>query len=194
LEHGAQSRLEYAKQTDWYALIALAISTGMRQGELFGLSPDDIDRKAKTVSIRRQAIEPKGTPSLADLKTRRSRRTLDLTDTTLSAVVDHLAARMRRGHARAETLFCSEAGTIMSKTNFRRRVWLPLLKKAKLSPRGFHQTRHTYATLALLSGVPITVVSAVMGHAQPSITLNVYSHVLEGSQQLSTDVMEKLLG
>ena len=97
---------------------------------------------------------------LADLKTRRSRRTLDLTDTTLDAIVAHLAGRMKRGLAGSETLFCSSSGTIMSKTDFRRQVWSPLLKKANLEPRGFHQTRHTYATLALLSGVPITVVSS----------------------------------
>jgi len=125
-----------------------------------GLRPDDVERKAKTVSIRRQAIEPKGIPRLADLKTRRSRRTLDLTDTTLDAIVAHLAGRMKWGLAESETLFCSSSGTIMSKTNFRRQVWSPLLKKANLEPRGFHQTRQTYATLALLSGVPITVVSS----------------------------------
>jgi integrase len=61
------------------------------------------------------------------------------------------------------------------------------------APR-FHDLRHTAATLMLRDGLPVHEVSAILGHAQTSTTLNVYSHVLPGANNCATVAMERLLG
>ncbi|MCH8066123.1 MAG: tyrosine-type recombinase/integrase [Chloroflexi bacterium] len=56
----------------------------------------------------------------------------------------------------------------------------------------FHDLRHTAATLLMSQGVPIKIVSEMLGHADVGITLRTYSHVLPGMQQQAADAMEKL--
>ncbi len=69
-----------------------------------------------------------------------------------------------------------------------------LLGRAGLRDQRFHDLRHTAATLMLRDGLPVHEVSAVLGHAQTSTTLNVYSHVLPGGNDRAAAAMERLLG
>jgi len=63
-----------------------------------------------------------------------------------------------------------------------------------LEHRGLHHLRHTYATLALVSGVPVHVVSRILGCSNPSITLDIYAHVLSSQQAEATEAMRMLFG
>ena len=62
-------------------------------------------------------------------------------------------------------------------------------KAQKLSPLAVHGLRHTFATIGLQAGVPVTVVSKYLGHASVTMTLNVYSHVMRGAQQELADAV-----
>jgi integrase len=101
---------------------------------------------------------------------------------------------MRQGNAASPLVFCSPRGGILRRSDFRVRHWNPLLKLLGLDHRGMHHLRHTYATLALGTGVPVHVVARVLGHSKPSITLDIYSHVLSSQQAEATEAMRRLFG
>jgi integrase len=189
----ARQLLVATRDDRFHALFALALSTGMRQGELFGLSWDDVDLVVGSLRVTRQLIEVSGNLKLTPPKTKRSRRTLELTDATVDALVDHRAQMLREGHVAADTVFCDSRGGLLRKSNFRNHIWIPTLKAVPISYRGFHNLRHTYATLTLGAGVPVHVVSAVLGHANASTTLNTYAHILDGMQSAARDKIGGIL-
>lgn len=181
--------------TRYHALMRLAISTGMRQGELFGLRWDRVDFKNNTVTIDQQVTEIRGALRVGvKLKTRCSRRVLQITEETCQAIRVQRAILMTEGNASSELVFPSPEGGAMSRGNFRVRVWKPLLSEAEIAFRGFHHVRHTYATLALGELTPIAVVSKTLGHSKVSITHDIYSHVLPEHTQAATATMARLLG
>ena len=67
-----------------------------------------------------------------------------------------------------------------------------LLAKADLGPMRIHDLRHSAASLLLADGVPVKVVSEILGHADVSTTLRIYAHVLEGAQEQAASYMERL--
>lgn len=73
------------------------------------------------------------------------------------------------------------------------RKFKKLLKEAKLPQIRFHDLRHTAASLMLNSGVPVLVVSKRLGHAKPSITLDVYGHMISSMQEQAAEVMDQFI-
>jgi len=80
----------------------------------------------------------------------------------------------------------------MEHSNLRIRSFQPLLMKAELPKIRLHDLRHTAATLLLLQGVHVKVVSEMLGHASIAITLDLYSHVLPNMQREATAAMDRL--
>ena len=91
-----------------------------------------------------------------------------------------------------DLVFPSTIGTFMNRSNLFR-LFKQLLKDASLSEIRFHDLRHTAASLMLNNGIPAIVVSRRLGHAQPSITLNVYGHLIPGKQQEAASLMDQLM-
>jgi integrase len=92
-------------------------------------------------------------------------------------------------------VFPSRAGTPLSVHNVYRRNWKPLLLRVGLpTSTRLHDLRHTCATLLLSRGVPVKVVSEMLGHASVSITLDIYSHVLPDMQESAARAMDEALG
>lgn len=180
--------------TRWHAMLMLALTAGMRQGELLGLEWEAIDWKAGRIRVTQQAIEISGRKQLSKPKTKASIRTADITPDAVSALRDHRAILLTDGLAAGPLVFPAPEGGLESRGNFRTRVWQPLLLHLAIEPRGFHHTRHTYATLALGAGVPVTTVSKQLGHASVSTTLNIYSHVLDTHKTEATAVVARLFG
>jgi integrase len=183
------------------ALYVLALSTGMREGELLGLTWRDVNLETGTVHVQASMKHVGGGKRLIGKpKTSGSRRKLTLTPRALDALTAHrarqLTERTRLGPAWQEhdLVFCNTVGNALDPTNFYRYEYKPLLKRAGLPPIRFHDLRHTAATLLLLSGIHPKVVSEMLGHSTVTITLNLYSHVLPDMQQAATDAMERLLG
>lgn len=166
-----------AKDDRLYALYVLSVTTGMRQGEMLGLHWDDVDLRGAAVHVRHQLQENNGHPILAEPKTARARRRVDLPEIAVQSLRDHRARMLAEGHPH-NLVFCDTGGQPLRKSNLVRRSFQPLLRRAELPSIRFHDLRHTAATLLLSQGVHPKVVQERLGHAQVSITLDTYSHVL----------------
>lgn len=191
--------LAAARGDRFEALYVLAVTTGLRQGELLALRWDDVDLEGGTLRVRRTLTRVKGSYSLGDPKTAKSRRSVRLTETAVEALRAHLARqleeidRMGAFYQDSGLVIATEKGTIVNPTNLRRRSFAPLLERAKLPGMRFHDLRHTCATLLLTKNVNPKVVSEMLGHASISITLDTYSHVLPNMQDSAARALEEAL-
>lgn len=189
--------LEILKATEasrLHGLFVLAFSTGMRSAEIFGLEWQDIEFENSSLKVERQATDISGRVVVKTPKSEAGRRRIELTDKTLAALKDRRKLSVKEGHAASPLVFPGQRGAYLRRGTFRTRTWGPLLEKLKIDYRGFHHVRHTYATLALSSGVPLPTVSQILGHAKPSTTLDIYSHVLPSHQSVATDAVTRLFG
>jgi integrase len=183
--------LAAAKGNRLEALFVLAVDTGMRQGELFGLQWSAVDFEAGAVLVQRSLEEINGTHRLKEPKSGRGRR-VDLSSFALAMLQDHRKAMLAEGHYRPDgPVFCDHDGGWLRKPNFLRRVLRPLQASAKIPAIRFHDLRHTAATLMLLNDVNVKVVSERLGHGSVQITLDTYSHVLPTMQKLAADRMDR---
>ncbi len=185
--------LTAARMDRFYALYVLAVTTGLRQGELLGLQWADIDFDHAVLRVRNTLHEMAGHLWLDEPKTARGRRTVDLPACAVLALREH-RARMLVKRDVQEFVFCDTQGGPVRKSNLVRRSFLPLLKRAGLPRIRFHDLRHTAATLLLLEGVHPKVVQERLGHSQISITLDIYSHVLPSMGRDAANKLDALLG
>lgn len=192
--------MESMRSHRFEVLFVLAISTGLRLGEILGLKWEDLDLTRGTLRIERQVQRTGKGFDFVDPKTERARRTVSLPSFLLEylqfqrAKVSEL--RLRQHPDRWNDLnliFPSEVGTPLESRNIRRAL-AELLRDADLPQMRFHDLRHTCATLLLLQGVPARVVMDILGHSQIQLTLNTYSHVLPALQSEAASKMDALLG
>lgn len=175
------------------ALYVVAVTTGMRLGELFGLQRSDIDLKGRAIMVRHSLQELKGKLTLKEPKTARGRRRIDLPEVAVDALVGHQARMMAEGLAACEWVFCNTHGGPMRRSHFHFNQFKPLLKRAGLPDIRFHDLRHTSATLLLSQGVHPKVVQERLGHSQISVTLDTYSHVLPTLQIEAAGKFDQIL-
>lgn len=185
--------LQQSKGSRYHAAYALGLTMGLRIGEVLGLRITHVDLDADTIRVEEQLLDLKGRVSRRKPKTKRSRRTVHLTAIAKEALTAHLAILKKEGNEGTDFLFPARRGGPTRRTNFARRYWNSLLRRLKIKHRGFHHCRHTFATLALRDGVPVTVVSAILGHASPDITYRVYSHFMPGDQTLAVAAMDAIV-
>lgn len=179
-----------------HAGIVLLFACGLRFGEMAGLPRRCVDLKAGSIRIEQQAATDAATGKtiIAAPKTKRSKRTIDLTPMAATAMTEHLARSVALGRAGDDLVFLGARGGILRHSTWLARVWNPVLRAAEVRQRPPHHARHTYATLSLSAGVPIHVVSAVLGHSRASVTLDTYAHYLPAQQQSATAAIERLIG
>jgi integrase len=191
--------LEAARGNKLEALYVLAITTGMRQGELLALKWQDVDLENATISVRRTLTKSGGRLLLGEPKTKQSRRTIRLTEAAVRALHEHLDRQMDHMQRLGDLywdeglVFASEVGTLINPTNLRKRSFAPLLKRARLPQIRFHDLRHTCATLLLSRNVHPKFVQELLGHANIAITLDTYSHVIPGMGNQTAKAMEDAL-
>lgn len=178
-----------------YALYALALDTGMRQGELFGLLWDCVDFTTSTVSVLRSLEEKAGRHRLKDVKTPTSRRRIRVSAATMAALNEYRQRQLAKGQFREDgPVFLDTEGHWLRKSNVRRRSFAAALRKAKLPPTTrFHDLRHTAATLMILNGINVKAVSVTLGHSNIGTTLNIYSHFLPEMAEQRAEVMQRVL-
>jgi integrase len=188
-----QKLLKAAKKDRLNALYVLAIATGLRQGELFALRWCDVDLNRKVVSVRFTLVETATERFLAEPKSAKSRRQVDLPQFAVDALVDHRRRMLTEGLAGSEWVFCDTRGGQLRRSNVIRNSFKPILKRAKLRNFRFHDLRHTSATLLLAQGIHPKVVQERLGHSQISLTLDTYSHVLPTMQLEAAGKLDALL-
>jgi integrase len=199
--------LDIARGRRLYPLFALAIGTGMRQGELLALRWADIDMDEGTVSVKRSLSQVKGQFIAKEPKSRASRRTITLPPFALLALKQHRLRMLTEGNISA-SVFCTRTGNYIARTSLTRKSFKPLIAKAnrkaeKLANGGepallpdirFHDLRHTHATLLLSQGHSIKAVAHRLGHSKADITLRVYAHVLPTDDQKLAEGLSRLYG
>lgn len=193
--------LETARGDGLEALYVLAVTTGMRRGELLGLKWADVDLEGGAVSIRRTLMRTDNGKrvALGEPKTKKSRRTVRLTPEARRVLREHLSRQLREieilgdGYGDEGLVFTTQKGTPINPSNLRQRSLAPLLRKAGLPPIRFHDLRHTCATLLLSRNVHPKLVQEMLGHATVAITLDTYSHVLPGMGDRAAQAMQEAL-
>ena len=161
---------------DWHAWLLCGLRTGMRAGELLAIQWGDINWRGRYIQVQRNLVRGR----LTTPKNHQHRR-VDMSR-QLAAVLRlwrrrQRAAWLKVGQPRPEWVFPSVTGSALDESNVRK-AFNRLLDAAELDRRGPHQMRHTFASLLLQDGAPITYVSRQLGHKDASITLRVYAHWL----------------
>jgi integrase len=185
-------------QDRYLPLWKLAVTTGMRMGELLGLKWIDIESSTATLQVRRQLKVTRGGGfHFAEPKSRAGLRSILLGKDTVLLLKAHEEKlhqhRMLLGDRWQENalIFPSRIGTPTRPGKILLR-FRKLTNLAGLPEIRFHDLRHTAASLMLNNGVPLIVVSKRLGHAQPSITLNVYGHMIPSMQEHAAELMDRI--
>ena len=153
----------------------------MRRGELCGLRWRDVELKDGTLTVAHHRVSVNGQAMDSDPKTDGSGRTLPLSPALTAALrraqTTQKAERFALGpdYGQGEHVVCDEAGRAYHPDTMSN-YWRALCLAAKVPPIRLHDARHTCGTLMHLQGVPIVVVSAWLGHADPAFTMRTYVH------------------
>jgi integrase len=192
--------LEASRDHPFGPVYELAVTTGLRLGELLGLTWADVTDGKLAV---RRALARSAAParwSLADTKTMRSRRTIPL---SLAARHALETQRTRQAFVRnaAGTAWQDQVGLVFTDAVGRHlapeRVshqFVALLKASGLPQVHFHDLRHTSATLMLAQGVPLAVISEWLGHSSITITASSYAAIVPELHLEAADAMDRAIG
>ncbi len=194
----AKRLLEAACGDRLEALYVLAVTAGLRIGELLGLKWEDLDGEAGVLRVRRTLSQAKTGPTFTAPKNGKG-RSIRLTRRAVEALKAHKAAqnaeRLRVGDLWQDNglVFCTGGGKPLDFHNLRASSFRALLKRAGLPHMRFHDLRHTCATLLLSRGHHPKLVQELLGHASVALTLDRYSHVLPGMGDQTAAAMEAAL-
>jgi integrase len=195
----ARALLEAARGERLEALFVLAVTAGLRIGELLGLKWEDTDLERGTVRVARTLSAAKSGPRFTTPKSGRG-RSIALTEGATIALRGH-RRRQTEERLRVGTLwedqglvFPSTTGRPLSRDAVYRRSFAPLLKRAGLPRITLHDLRHTCATLLLGQGMNPKYVQELLGHASVAMTLDRYSHWVPSMGDQTARAMEAALG
>jgi len=191
--------LSMVAETRYEALYYLAVTTGLRQGELLGLQWTDIDWPSGQIQVQRQLqrVAGKGLLLVAP-KSKAGKRVVVVGNKAIEKLRKHfkmqqierqLAANRWQEH---DLVFASTIGTPEDPRNLFRH-FKQVLKNAGLPEIRFHDLRHSAATLMLQQGVHPKIVQERLGHASITLTLDTYSHVIPSMQHDIADKLDEIL-
>ncbi len=167
----------------WQPLVEFLVVSGMRWGEAAALQPAHVDVDAGTALVRQAWKYSTKGYALGPPKTKRSRRTVDVSPRLLTEL-----------DLSGEWVFTTPTGGPVRYQQFWRDVWNPAVVKSGLNPRPTpHDLRHTYASWQLTGGTPLVVVSRQMGHESIKVTADIYADVDRASAKSAANLMERML-
>jgi integrase len=188
------------------ALYLLALMTGMREGELFGLKWTDLHLDASLLTVNHSLAHTKRKKGeegervvLKGPKTVGSRRTIELPSITVSVLREHQGRQQDQRIAAREDwreegyVFTSRFGTPLDWGNTLHR-FQALCKKNDLPKIRFYDLRHTHASLLIAEGVHPKKIAERLGHSSIKLTMDTYGHLFEGSDRESAEQMDRLFG
>ena len=171
-----QAFLNEVKGQKYKVLFMLAIMSGARRGELLGLQWQEIDWKNSQVRIRRTFNSRKWYKP----KTKSSNREIDLGPTMMQELRKW---KLACPPSKLNLVFPNEEGNPIEPTQLTRIHFYPALDAAGINKIRFHDLRHSFASLLINQGENLKYIQSQMGHANPSVTLNIYSHLMESVNQ-----------
>ena len=179
------------------ALFTVALASGLRQSETLGLRWSDVNVDAGTLRIQRTLQRVNGAFTFFPPKTERSRRTISLPIPVATSLrqnaIRQLEERLSVGIAWeggewGDLMFTDELGRPLAYYHVRRRFY-NLLRLAGLPQMRYHDLRHGAASLMAAQGVPTRVAMEILGHAQISTTMNIYTHI---APEVQKDAAERI--
>lgn len=188
--------LYHAKNDRYYIAFLLAVTTGLRRGEILALRWQDIDFQSKVASIRRSLVLVDNKTVFQDPKTYGSQRSISLPNLVMIELERHQRIQRQERISKGNTyqnndlIITTSLGTPVSPRNLLR-SFKKILKKASLPDIRLHDIRHTHATLMLQQGEHPKIVSERLGHSNTRVTLDTYSHVLPNMQKDAVERFEK---
>jgi len=196
--------LKAAHGTELFMIVATAIATGARRGELCALRWSDLDLETGTIAIRRSVANVDGGTIEKATKTKHAQRTDHMPAFAVELLRDHKTAQLAtyeqlfgeleaRRRQRTGYVFARRTGEVFD-PNELSRLFARLVRRHRLPHFRFHDLRHGFATLAFAAGVPLAVVSKSLGHASIGITANVYTHILTDQKREKAAVIDAYLG
>ncbi len=198
-EHETSQLLENLEGGRLHMPVALAVSLGLRRGEILALRWQDIEFDTGKVTIR-QSLEQTGRGlRFKEPKTYRSRRYVTLPSFTVEILRRHKIAqakeRLSLGPAYVDhDLICPRAdGKPWAPASFSAE-FTKMIRRTDLPQIRFHDLRHTHATQLLRQGVHPKIVSERLGHSKVGLTLDTYSHVVPGMQEEAAQKIDAVLG
>ncbi|MBZ4320339.1 tyrosine-type recombinase/integrase [Streptomyces huiliensis] len=189
--------LAAARKDPLYAAFVLAIAMGLRRGEIVGLRWADLDLDGRVLHVRQQTQRRRGVLYDDDPKSRR-RRAIPLPAMCIAPLrwqrMRQAAARARAGEKWQESgyVFTTATGRPVEPRNVYR-SFTRVARAAGLRVIRLHDARHGCATLLTAAGVAPRVVMEILGHSQISITMDVYTHVVQDTQREAISHMDRLL-
>ena len=187
--------LHAARSQRLYPALHLAACTGMRRGEVAGLKWSDLDTSGERLSISRTLQNVGGTPVEFGVKTRASRRTVELDRATVNELRRWRQRLHRDGlpHGRDDWMFCNASGRFPDPESIGQ-LFDRVVRRSGLPRIRFHDLRHTHASLLIADGAPIKVVSERLGHAHPAYTMHTYQHLWPGMSARAAEQFASLIG
>jgi integrase len=187
-------------------LYAVALASGLRQGEALGLRWDDVDLDDRSLTVRGALIRMPASHrgpgdarlQLAGPKTPESRRTIALPAVALSALRAHRARQFEERLAAGERwqehglVFASTVGTPLDGRNVTRDLQRILIA-AGMPRLRYHDLRHSAASLMLAQGVDLKTIQTILGHSRIGTTADIYAHVMPQLQRAAADRMDAVL-
>lgn len=177
-------------------IIALALATGARRGELLGLRVKDFDPVKATIRIERSVEQTKAGLRIKQPKTKNGRRTIAIPASTVAELRAHLLRQQERrlalGMGRAapdDPLFARWDGSQRA-PHWLTQKFAQAMTALKIEGVTLHSTRHTHASQLIAAGMDILTISRRIGHGSPVITLKVYGHLIEGTDKRAAEIAE----
>ena len=173
----------------YFALLVLAATTAMRQGEIFGLRWEYVNLEKGWLDVTLQlAYNKDGQLHLKEPKTAKSKRRVELSEVAVAAL------RWHKQHfpSTSGLVFTTDGKSAIWKRNFAQRVLDPVLEMAGARRVVFHELRHTVNSLLLEKGVSPVVMAEMLGHESTRMTLDVYGQSVRGSQRAAVEKTNEL--
>lgn len=192
----------------WRITVVIGAGLGLRQGEILGLSPDDLDEDSMLLHVRRQLRTVDRTLVFALPKGNKT-RTVPLSPGVLAEIKDHIGDyspttvtlpwRKTTGDPTTVRLLATGAdGRLYTGDLFTKTVWEGAFRAARIKRAkqvdGMHALRHFYASTLLAQSVSIKELATYLGHADPGFTLCVYTHLVPSSHQRARLAVDTVFG
>jgi integrase len=192
--------LDALKGRSLYPIVATALGTGMRRGELLALRWKDVDLDGAKLRVEQSLEQTKrGGLVFKAPKTRHGRRTITLPSSTVAVLREHLKATLERRFTLGQgklpdgaLVFATWDGSTRS-PNAMSKEWRRAIHAAKLKAT-FHSLRHTHASSLIAAGIDVLSISRRLGHGSPAITLGVYGHLFKPDDRAAAAIDELLGG
>jgi len=182
---------------DCYTIVATAVFTGMRRGEIFGPSWEDVDFDKNQIQVKRAIHWRFGKVWQGNTgyrfvapKSKKSIRSIDMSSKLRSILLEY---KMRKGNRNTGLVFDDSNGEPMNPQIFVRDQFKPAVQQAGLGELRLHDLRHTFGSLKIEQGENLKYIQTQMGHSSIKITLDIYGHLLKDTNPEAAERTDRLV-